>query len=174
MIDDQVGGHALTAVTGADFNAPPVDRRDQGKQVQKDPVFFELRVNPKPDVFQRWQLFFATCSQHAVLLHEKFLRHGLARPKGRSELQFKLIDPGPNEPSEKSAGKALHVLSLLSTVNAIVRSHKSNIAATLILLWMPRGIRTGSDWKFGEAETSCRASTTTLCQKLWRIVEPIC
>jgi len=98
----------LTAVTGADFNATPVDRRDQGKQVQKDPVFLELRVNPKPDFFQRWQMFFATRSQHAVLLHEKILRHGLAWPKGRSELQFKLIDPGPNEATEKSAGKALH------------------------------------------------------------------
>src|SRR5207247_6934303 len=50
VIDDEVRGITLLAVTGTDLHAGPIDWRYQGKQIQEQAVLLELRVFAEADI----------------------------------------------------------------------------------------------------------------------------
>ena len=50
VIDDEIGGIAFAAVAGTNFDARPVDGRNQRKDVEQNPIFFKFGVLPEADV----------------------------------------------------------------------------------------------------------------------------
>ena len=75
MIDDQICGHAFTAIARADFHALSVQGRHERENKQKDAVFLELRIFAEAYIIEIRDPCVLTGRKCSVLLNEKLLRH---------------------------------------------------------------------------------------------------
>src|SRR5688572_19431915 len=94
MIDDKVRGHALAAIAGAYFNAGAIERRHEGKQVQQNPIFLELRVFLKSHISKAGQHVWCLLREETITLHEPLLGDRFIMQQHRSALEFQLVNYG--------------------------------------------------------------------------------
>ena len=75
VIDDQVGGVALDAGAGADFEASPAFGSDDREQVEQDSILLKLGILPEAHLFEARQWMLRHSTQSLVVLLEDQLGH---------------------------------------------------------------------------------------------------